>query len=159
MLERIELLEQKLLIGTTLKMSFVNDRTYELWKRFMTVRKHIKNTIGNDLYSIQVYDTLPNFNNIDPEMEFTKWAAIETERFEDIPANLECFILKSGLYAVFIHKGSSRDLSTFNYIFTVWLPSSDYLLDDRPHFEVLGEKYKNNDPNSEEEIWIPIRHK
>jgi AraC family transcriptional regulator len=29
-------------------------------------------------------------------------------------------------------------------------------LDDRPHFEVLGEKYKNNDPTSEKEIWIPI---
>ncbi len=25
--------------------------------------------------------------------------------------------------------------------------------------EVLGEKYKNADPNSEEEIWIPIKRK
>jgi len=32
-------------------------------------------------------------------------------------------------------------------------------LDDRPHFEVLGDKYKNADPDSEEEIWIPIRTK
>jgi hypothetical protein len=24
---------------------------------------------------------------------------------------------------------------------------------------LLGEKYKNNDPDSEEEIWIPIRKK
>lgn len=30
----------------------------------------------------------------------------------------------------------------------MWLPNSDYLLDDRPHFELLGDKYKNNDPNS-----------
>ena len=27
------------------------------------------------------------------------------------------------------------------------------------HFEVLGKNYKNNDPNSEEEIWIPIMDK
>lgn len=27
-------------------------------------------------------------------------------------------------------------------------------VDDRPHFEVLGGKYQNNSPNSEEEIWI-----
>jgi hypothetical protein len=28
-----------------------------------------------------------------------------------------------------------------------------------PHFEVLGDKYKNNDPSSEEEVWIPIKPK
>jgi AraC family transcriptional regulator len=37
--------------------------------------------------------------------------------------------------------------------------SKEYELDDRPHFEILGDKYKNNDPNSEEEIWIPIKLK
>jgi len=38
------------------------------------------------------------------------------------------------------------------YIFSDWLPKSDYELDEKPHFEILGEKYKNDDPNSEEEI-------
>jgi AraC family transcriptional regulator len=45
----------------------------------------------------------------------------------------------------------------FTYIFTRWLPASGYQLDNRPHFEILGDKYKNNDPESEEEIWIPVR--
>jgi len=27
------------------------------------------------------------------------------------------------------------------------------------HFELLGEKYKNNHPDSEEEVWIPIKEK
>ncbi|MEP1984886.1 MAG: GyrI-like domain-containing protein, partial [Maribacter dokdonensis] len=40
-----------------------------------------------------------------------------------------------------------------------WIPNSEYQLDGRPHFEVLGAKYKNNDPNSEEEVWIPIKAK
>jgi AraC family transcriptional regulator len=65
--------------------------------------------------------------------------------------------LPSGLYAVFDYKGSSNDQSIFLYIFGSWLPNSGYNLDDRPHFEVLGNKYKNNDPTSEEEIWIPIK--
>lgn len=30
-------------------------------------------------------------------------------------------------------------------------------MDDRAHFEVLGERYKNNDLSSEKEIWIPIK--
>jgi AraC family transcriptional regulator len=48
---------------------------------------------------------------------------------------------------------------TFQYIFGTWLPNSEYVLDNRPHFEILGEKYKNDDPTSEEEIWIPIKAK
>jgi len=67
--------------------------------------------------------------------------------------------LPGGLYAVFDYKGSSNDPGIFQYIFGTWLPGSEYDIDDRPHFEVLGENYKTNDPNSEEEIWIPIRQK
>jgi AraC family transcriptional regulator len=67
--------------------------------------------------------------------------------------------LTGGLYAVFDYKGLSTDNSIFQFIFGTWLPSSEYDLDDRPHFEVLGNKYKNNDPTSEEEIWIPIKMK
>jgi AraC family transcriptional regulator len=51
---------------------------------------------------------------------------------------------------------SSGASAFFQHIFSEWLPNSDYRLADRAHFEVLGEKYKNNDPSSEEEIWIPI---
>jgi AraC family transcriptional regulator len=70
---------------------------------------------------------------------------------------MKTFTLKGGQYAVFNHKGSSTDNSIYQYIFTQWLPNSGYQIDNRPHFELLGEKYKNNDPNSEEEIWVPIK--
>ena len=46
-----------------------------------------------------------------------------------------------------------------NAILTKWLPHSNYNLDDRPHFNVLGDKYKNNDPDSEEDVYIPIKEK
>ena len=139
-------------------MSFSGNKTGELWRRFMPRRKEIQNNIGSELYSIQVYGHL-YFNNFNPKTEFEKWAAIEVNDFELIPVEMESFILTGGLYAVFIHKGSSTDNKTFQYIFTTWLPNSNYLLDNRPHFEILGDKYKNEDPNSEEEIWIPIKAK
>ncbi len=73
---------------------------------------------------------------------------------------METYILQGGLYAVFIHKGVAKTADvTFQYIFTDWLPGSYYLIDNRRHFEILGEKYKNGDPASEEEIWIPIKFK
>jgi AraC family transcriptional regulator len=102
----------------------------------------------------------PNhFTDFKPTNEFERWAAVEVANFDYIPAEMETFILHGGLYAVFDYKGLNTDKSIFQYIFETWLPTSDYDLDNRPHFEVLGDKYKNNDPKSEEEIWIPIKKK
>lgn len=67
--------------------------------------------------------------------------------------------MPSGLYVVFPYKGLNTDPRIFQYIYGTWLPASDFAIDDRPHFEILGAKYKNNDPDSEEDICIPIRLK
>jgi AraC family transcriptional regulator len=68
--------------------------------------------------------------------------------------------LPEGLYAVFLHRGpATTGPKTFEYIFQTWLPASEYFLDHRPHFEILGTNYKNDDPDSEEEIWIPVKPK
>jgi AraC family transcriptional regulator len=155
---RIETLKAKKLVGKQLTMSFADNKTGELWKSFMPKRRKITNNLTNDLISLQVYK--PNhFAEFNPTNEFVKWATVEVVDFDNVPNDLETFTLTGGLYAVFDYKGSSADSSVFQYIFGSWLPNSDYLLDDRPHFEILGEKYKNADPNSEEEIWIPIRQK
>lgn len=155
---RIEILGPKNLLGQRLSMSLVQNKTPELWRNFMPRRKEISNAVSNDLFSLQVYP--PNyFENFNPGRTFEKWAGIEVVDFENIPAVMETFNLPGGLYAVFEHKGSGNDSSIFQYIYGTWLPNSDYHLDDRPHFELLGEKYKNNDPSSEEEIWIPVKLK
>lgn len=153
---RIELLSEKKLIGMQTIMSLTDNKTMELWQSFMPKRKDIKTAVNSDLYSIQSYDDL-YFRNFSPNTKFEKWAAIEVTDFEIIPKDMQAFTIPTGLYAVFEYKGLSSDNSIFHYIFAEWLPNSEYHLDHRPHFEILGEKYKNNDPNSEEEIWIPIK--
>ncbi|MDQ3290164.1 MAG: GyrI-like domain-containing protein [Bacteroidota bacterium] len=96
---------------------------------------------------MQIYDSLLTQNSINPHTEFEKWAVVEVSEVKGIPEGMETFLLPGGLYAVFIHKGpASTGEKTFRYIFENWFPSSNYLLDNRPHFEVLGEKYKNEDP-------------
>lgn len=124
----------------------------------MPRRKEIANNLTNELISLAVYKP-DQFSQFKPTNEFERWAAVEVSSFDNVPAEMETFILPGGLYAVFDYKGSSADNSVFQYILGEWLPASDYLLDHRPHFEVLGDKYKSNDPTSEEEIWIPIRPK
>lgn len=155
---RIEHFSEKKFIGVSAAISLTDNKTMLLWRSFMPKRKEIRNPIGTELYSIQCYDVL-YFKNFNPSSIFEKWAAIEVTDFEIIPETMNSLIIPSGLYAVFLYKGSSSDNGVFNYIFTDWLPNSEYILDNRPHFEVLGEKYKNDDQDSEEEIWIPITPK
>ncbi|MFT4679770.1 MAG: AraC family transcriptional regulator [Litorivivens sp.] len=40
-----------------------------------------------------------------------------------------------------------------------WLLASKYLIDQREHFKVLGDKYKRYSVDSEEEVCIPIKLK
>lgn len=156
---RIEILTEKKLVGNRLTMTLANNLTFRLWQSFMPQRKEIINNINNDLISMQVFPPAFDFTFSKLNAEFEKWAAVEVANFNLIPDEMETFILQGGLYAVFDYKGSSNDPQIFQYIFETWLPNSDYTIDNRPHFEVLGEKYKNNDPASEEEIWIPIKLK
>lgn len=154
---RVERIRSKKLTGIKMIMSYTDNRSAELWRSFMMRRKEIKNNIGNDLYSMQVYRP-GYFEQFNPASEFEKWAAMEVVDHSAIPSGFDTFELTGGLYAVFLHKGAANTgARTFQYIFQQWLPSSGYRLDNRPHFELLGEKYKNNDPSSEEEFWIPIR--
>ena len=82
---------------------------------------------------------------------------IQVADFNTIPQGMETFELPGGLYAVFHYKGNTANAAeVFRYILQEWLPQSGYELDNRPHFEVLGEKYSNCSDESEEEIWIPI---
>ncbi len=156
---QIKTLYPKNLIGQSITMTFANNKTFELWRQFMPRRKEIINTVGSDLFSIQVFDESFSFKFFNPNASFQKWAAVEVSSLDFVPNEMETYSLAGGLYAVFNYKGLSSDPQIFQYIYGVWIPDSEYELDNRPHFEVLGEKYKNNDPNSEEEIWIPIKLK
>lgn len=160
MFSRIDLLTEKKLLGNSLQMSFAENKTAELWKSFMPKVKQLNLPEPLYLYSLEVYNDTTFFLNFDPARSFEKWAAIETTELTDTPQGFQQFVLPAGLYAVFIHKGpASEGYKTYEFIFKNWLPQSDYVLDNRPHFALMGSAYKNNDPDSEEEIWIPVRER
>ncbi|MCH2200127.1 MAG: GyrI-like domain-containing protein [Flavobacteriales bacterium] len=153
---RIVKCEPKKLVGLSVTMSLVNNLTGQLWGRMGPEIKTIVDRASDDKISLQVYpsDYYLAFN---PAREFEKWALVEVTSSDQVSEYLKTFELEGGLYAVFDYKGSSNDPSILQYIFSQWIPQSEYAVDDRPHFEVLGANYRNNDPKSEEEIWIPIK--
>lgn len=154
---RIETIAAKKLVGKRMRMSLTANTTSELFRSFMPFRKAIPHHVGTDVICMQVYDDLKSFT---PDTLFDKWAAVEVSEWDAIPARMETYTLPGGMYAVFLYQGNPADFAPFfRYVFFEWLPQSAYEVDDRPHFDVLGAKYKNNDPTSEEEIWVPIRQR
>lgn len=155
----IRTLPETKFVGQRYTMSLTANKTYELWRNFMPRRKEIQHITGIELYSIEVY--APSyFDHFNPDATFEKWAAVKVTDFKAIPDGMETLSAPEGLYAVFTHKGpASEGHNTYQYIFGTWLPGSGYLPDNRPHLAIMGEKYKHEDPNSEEELWIPVKPK
>ncbi|MBK8847973.1 MAG: GyrI-like domain-containing protein [Bacteroidetes bacterium] len=157
-LPEIKLLELKTLIGMHQSMSLVANATQQLWSKFKPRVGEVQSRRNEDFISLQIYppDYFIEFN---PLRAFEKWALVETEAATIAPEGMDIINLPGGLYAVFNYKGNSNDTRIFQYIYTQWLPASNYVLDSRPHFEVLGPAYIHNDTNAEEEIYIPIKNK
>lgn len=154
---RLDRTSKKIVVGKSMMTTFLENRTAELWQWFMPRLKSVPSRKGTHLLSLEVFNT-GYFNSFSPAKPFQKWAGVEVEQGIATPEDMETLIIPEGDYAVFLHKGTHTEAKkTYDYIFMEWLPSSGFTLDDRPHFAVMDERYKKNDPTSEEEIWIPIR--
>lgn len=157
---RIETISPKKIVGHRIRTTLANDKTSELWRKFRAEKANVSNIVSAKMYSVKVYDQLPDFRTFTPETEFEKWAAYEVTSTDLIPHGMEMHELPGGLYAVFIHRGPMHSFNkTLQYIFGSWMPTSGYITDHREHFEILPEDYDPFSENMEEEVWIPIRQK
>lgn len=144
------------LVGLKIETSLAKNETQTLWRNFKIAIKDTELGRAKEFYSVQVYQDF-NPETFDPTTIFTKIAAVQTSSGTD-HANLENFEIPAGKYAVFEHIGPSHTFrETMKAMFT-WLRNSGYVLDDRPHFEILGEDYLGPlHPESKESVWLPIK--
>ncbi|MCW7491671.1 GyrI-like domain-containing protein [Leptospira sp. 2 VSF19] len=148
--------DQKTIVGMKLEMSLLENQTPGLWQKFMPKLNSISNRLDNHLISMTIYPS-DYFQNFNPSNRFKKWAGIEVSKAATLFDELEIIKIPSGLYVRFLYQGLPSQAGPFyQSIFQEWLPKSGYKLDNRPHFELMGDKYKNNDPSSEEMIYIPV---
>lgn len=160
MLEPVQIIEipKTFLMGMRQTMSFKENKTKDLWKQFMPRRQEIQHTVGPEFYSVEVYPSLDFFQSFDPTATFDKWATKKVSSVGSIPEGMALLVLSKGLYAVFSYRGLAKDVGPYyQYVLNQWIPESQYRLDHRPHFAKMGEQYKANDPESEEELWFPIK--
>lgn len=148
-----------ILVGLQATMSLAHNTTMQLWQAFGPLRRTILNKSNRGSYSVQCYADDFMTTPFTPETKFVKWAAVAVTTENDIPNQLEVLKIPKGKWAVFPYKGTTRDFGAFaQYIYSQWLPNSGYQLDDRPHYEFMPEDYLGpNNPQSEEEVWIPIK--
>lgn len=150
-------LDSKKLIGMRTVMSVANNQTHTLWRNFMPRRNEVPNRKNTYFYSLEVYPSIHYFREFAPTASFEKWAAVEVESWENIPEGMETLAIPEGLYAVFAYRGTQSEAAKFyQYIYGSWMPQSAYLLDERPHFALMGDRYRGDDPESEEDIYIPV---
>lgn len=140
-------------------MSLTTKKTFELFRSFMPRKKEIKDRIGDAVIDLREYPS-NYFHRFDPSKEFVKWALSEVAHYDDVPEGMSSYTLRSGLYAVFISDESGPIAQEiFEYIFRKWLPTSDYIIDSRPHFDILRKHLGPTTNLPEEEIWIPVKRK
>jgi len=165
---RIEDIQSRKLVGKHLDMTFSEDKTRELWMSFMPERNKVQKRTDSNYYSMQIYCDVFDFSRVNPDVVFTKWAAVEVntevshENAESsyVPKGMNEYTLKGGTYAVFNHVGpASSIMKSLHFVHNIWLPASGYVIDDREHFEILPENYNPMDENATEEIWIPVIQK
>lgn len=123
-----------------------------LWQQFSPRKGEITNLVNGKSIALQ------NFildEKGEPNNNFNMWACVEVSNLSDVPSDMEGFTIPKGEYIKVLHKGMDAG-KTYQRIMTEWLPNSGYAIDDRPHFQVMGDKYKNGSPDSEEDFYIPV---
>lgn len=174
------------LVGMRQQTSLADNRMLQLWQQFRPRCKEIPRADLSRFYNLKHFGKGMDWNAFSPQTLFEHWAAVAVSGDKalingtgkapgyashknpgresgkgsgtrGLPVGMDTFELESGLYAVFVYQGLASGFSdALNAIFGQWLPGTDYQLDDRPHFEVLSEHYRPDDPNASEEIWVPI---
>jgi AraC family transcriptional regulator len=142
-----------LLCGASAPMTLRTFTPWTLWHRIMPRLAQIRNRTSPDLISLRNFNGIPVFGP-QANPNFTYWGGAEVLEANKGFEHLE---IPAGTYAVFHYKGLSSDSTIWRCIYSQWLPNSEWELDDRPHFERLGAQYKNEDPNSVEYVYIPIK--
>src|SRR5688572_252609 len=135
---RTELSREMKIVGIRHTLSFVDNTTPQLFRSFMPRQNEVSNRTSSDVLCVQIYP--PGFfQKFNPNRPFEKWAAVEVSEVENIPADMETMIVPAGLYAVFLFKGTMANANAFfQNVYANWFPASGYVVDARPHFDVLG---------------------
>ena len=147
------------LVGVAHETSLSAAETPALWRRFGPRIREIDERADDWRYSLRQYPAELSLNHLTPETRYREWAAVAVNSGAQLPAGLETLRLTGGLYVRCLHRGLPGEIGdTVNYLFGQWLPTSGYDVDNgRPHFERMAPNYRPDDPEAQEEMYVPLQ--
>jgi AraC family transcriptional regulator len=137
-------------VGLKVRGKNENNEIPQLWQAFGPRVREIQNIVDDRVaYGISV--------NMDESTgEFDYVAGFEVSASEEIPEGMVRFEVPGGKYAV-----SATTLpkigETFHNAYHTWLPESGYQAAGGPELEVYDERFDSEDPNSEFDLYIPVK--
>jgi len=145
------------LIGLRTVTSLAAQGVPGLWQKFGPRVKEIADR-SEGMYNVTCYRDDMVMEDFTPLTRYEAWAAVKVDEGTAVPEGLEALKIPMGTYAVFTYKGLPQDFSPVaDQIFKEWLPTANLGVDNtRPHFEYLPPGYRTDDPEAEEEVWIPV---
>jgi AraC family transcriptional regulator len=120
----------------------------QLWGQLMSRSSEIQNQIGNIAYGAAA-----NFDEASKAFDYV--AGFEVSPETDAPQGMVKWNIPARTYVVFTCTLPTM-MDTYKSIHETWFPQSDYQRAAGPEFELYGEKFDPNDPNSKMDIYIPV---
>ena len=153
---RIVTLDQLVLIGRPYFGDAENNKFAQAWDRFFPFEDQIPSKVNHQVwYGVEIYG--PEFHK---DHQWMYFPSTEVSSLDEIPEALFGKILPSATYAVFTVKGGVPKIGeTFMYAYDTWFPASEYEVAHPFDFEYYDERFKADDPDSELDIYIPIKAK
>lgn len=130
----------------------------EAWEKLKENMNRIKRKNPNTMYGFEDYS---EDYSAEP-LKFYYMAAVEAEEDAEIPEGMDIKRVPKALYAVFTVNGNNADGEigkAFHYIYNVWLPQSEYCLDEKlsADFEYYDERWDCQSASAQMELYIPVR--
>lgn len=123
------------------------DEIPQLWFKFGRRMNEIKHRIG------PAYGVRDNYDEESGEFDYV--AGIGVDSSADIPESMVRIDVPEQTYVVFTCTLPTL-VETFQHVYKIWLPQSDYKRVDGPEFELYDETFNPADETSMLYIYIPV---
>ncbi len=101
------------------------------------------------------YGIIESNENTSGELNY--YATVGVSDIGNLTDKMTHIVLPEQKYAKFSHKGTLESLDhTVNYIYSTWLPNSEFYYADQPDIEIYGGEFKPDSVNSKMYYCIPV---
>ncbi len=154
-------LDEMTVVGLSSLVSMKCNLIHQLWERFASREKEIKNVAIQGVALEVSFETKEiEIEGTDKkDHEFFVVVGLAVKNIDDIPEGMTYKHVPAHKYAKFVHKGPiSRIMETYNYIYNDWLPKSGHEYDWQAcEVEWYDERFKIESEDSEFDIYVPIK--